>query len=327
MDRFIRILELHKVLAARRTAISRRQLEERLESNRSTVKRTIEEMRDFLGAPIVYDRTAGGYRYDRESGDHAYEIPGLWLNADELLALATMQKLVGELQPGLLTESFGAFHQRIAAMLKSMGTGSEEVARRVQLLQTEARPANPEDFRKITTALIKRRQLHASYHGRARDAPTERAVSPQRLIHYRDNWYLLGWCHLREELRTFALDRLAVQGTLDAPALEFAEAQLDAQLASSFGIFAGPAAEVAELLFTPNAAKWVADERWHPSQEGERLPDGRYRLRVPYSNPTELVQEILRQGPEVEVVSPPAIRKDVQARLAQAARIYQETEK
>lgn len=323
MDRFIRILELHKILAARKTAISRRQLEERLESNRSTVKRTIEEMRDFLGAPIVYDRAQGGYYYDKEAGEHPYEIPGLWFNADELLALATLQKVLGDLQPGLLAESLGAFSQRIEAMLQGMGTGGAEVGRRVQALQTEARPARAADFRMTTTALIKRRQMQASYHGRERDAPTERGVSPQRLIHYRDNWYLLGWCHLRHELRTFALDRLKPLKVEETPAKEFTDAELDAQLAATFGIFAGEAQGTAELRFTPAAAKWVADERWHPHQEGRLHPDGSYSLRVPYSAPTELVREILKHGEDVEVLAPAPIREAVAAKLKKTAALYQ----
>ena len=91
MDRFVRIISLHKILVSRRTPVSRRELEEKLESNRSTIKRTIEEMRIFLNAPIVYDRARNGYYYDQQHGEHPWEIPGLWFNSDELHALLTTQ--------------------------------------------------------------------------------------------------------------------------------------------------------------------------------------------------------------------------------------------
>lgn len=69
MDRFARILGLHKILSSRRTPVSRRELEEKLESNRSTVKRAIEEMRDYLGAPIIYDPAAAGFSLPTAAGN------------------------------------------------------------------------------------------------------------------------------------------------------------------------------------------------------------------------------------------------------------------
>ena len=60
-------------------------------------------------------------------------------------------------------------------------------------------------------ALVRRRQGHMRYQSRGRRAVSERDVSPQRLIHYRNTWYLDAWCHTNEALRRFALD--AVQST------------------------------------------------------------------------------------------------------------------
>ena len=56
---------------------------------------------------------------------------------------------------------------------------------------------------RATTAVagaLMRRRLAIAYHGRERDATTVRKVSPQRLTHYRDNWYLDAWCHSRRGL-------------------------------------------------------------------------------------------------------------------------------
>jgi len=76
------------------------------------------------------------------------------------------------------------------------------------------------------------------------------------------------------------------------------------------------------LRFDPAPARWVSEERWHPEQEGEWLPDGRYELRFPYADPTELVMDILRYGPEVEVVAPESLRERVKTRLAEALKRY-----
>lgn len=60
MDRFQRILLLHRLFASHRLPVSHRVIEEKLECSRATATRIIEEMRDFLGAPIEYDRPANG---------------------------------------------------------------------------------------------------------------------------------------------------------------------------------------------------------------------------------------------------------------------------
>ena len=322
MDRFTRILSLHKILASRRTPVPRRELEERLESNRSTVKRTIEEMRDFLDAPIVYDRAANGYYYDQKHSEHPWQIPGLWFNSKELYALLAAQKLLDDIQPGLLDDSIQAFKQRIEQLLQGMGNDSDEVVRRVRVLPMEARDVHAEDFRKLTTALMQRRQIKVAYHGRERDETVERMVSPQRLIYYRDNWYLDGWCHLRRGLRTFSLDRLKPIAVSSESALEFSDKKMDKHFTRTFGIFAGPAEETAQLRFSPVAARWVADTRWHPQQQGETLADGGYMLKVPYGNPTELLREIMKHGPEVEVLAPESLRQQLLQRLNQTRARY-----
>jgi predicted DNA-binding transcriptional regulator YafY len=174
----------------------------------------------------------------------------------------------------------------------------------------------------VAGALAQRRQLRLRYFNRGDDAHSERSVSPQRLTYYRDNWYLDAWCHLREGLRTFALDAMEEAKALEAQALDVPEAELDAHYANSYGIFAGAPSRVAVLRFAARRARWVAKERWHRDQEGNSLPDGRYELRVPYSNTPELVMDILKYGPDVEVMAPAELRTEVIARLGAALALY-----
>ena len=93
---------------------------------------------------------------------------------------------------------------------------------------------------------------------------------------------------------------------------------LDSRVQNGYGIFGGERSQWAQLRFTPARARWVASEQWHPEQRGSVLPDGSYQLDVPYSIETELVMDILRHMPEVEVIGPPALRDKVRAKLAEA---------
>jgi predicted DNA-binding transcriptional regulator YafY len=178
-------------------------------------------------------------------------------------------------------------------------------------------------FQALASATLQRRKLHLVYDGRERDQRTERVVSPQRLVHYRDNWYLDGWCHLRKGLRTFAIDRVQAAHELDERCDDIPEERLNEQLATSYGIFAGRANKVAVLRFSPERARWIADERWHPDQIGQFLVDGSYELRIPYRDDRELVMDILRHGPAVVVVAPDSLRERVIAGLREALARYQ----
>lgn len=130
-------------------------------------------------------------------------------------------------------------------------------------------------------------------------------------------------CHLRKAIRTFSVDRLHPLEDTGEQAVDIPDEDLDAHFTATYGIFAGPARNTAHLRFTPHAAKWVADEHWHPQQAGEVLPDGSYELHVPYGDPTELVMEVLKCGPDVEVLGPPELREAVAGRIAEAAARYE----
>ena len=78
----------------------------------------------------------------------------------------------------------------------------------------------------------------------------------------------------------------------------------------------------AVLRFTPERARWVSREVWHPQQRGEFDNEGNYILSFPYSNDIELVMDILRYAPDVEVIKPQELRKRVQQQLEKALSQY-----
>ena len=321
MDKFDRIYKLHDILRDRRTPISREDLMRSLECAEPSVYRLIRQLKDHLKAPIEWHEELGGYYYRRDTGAGTFELPGLWFNAKELQALIVFDRLLESLEPGLLGEHLAPLTRRIGELLEHKRLGLSEAATRIRVLGMAARPAGAW-FHVLAGATLQRRKLRMAYHGRARDQATERIVSPQRLAHYRDNWYLDGWCHLRKGLRSFAVDRVRDAQELDEAADAVADAELDKHFASAYGIFAGKANKTAVLRFSAERARWVADERWHPEQVGQYLTDGRYELRIPYRDDRELVMDILKHGAEVEVVEPEALRRTVADRLADALARY-----
>lgn len=296
---------------------------ETLAVSRATLVRDLEYMRDFMDAPIIYDRAAKGHCYDPSAP--TFELPGLWFNASEIYALLACEQLLEDVQPGLLNPYLDPLRARIRDLLAKSGHQADTVLARIRLQSVGRRRVDSRRFGIVARAVLEGRVLDVAYHGRERDQMTQRRIHPRQLWHYRDNWYLVAWCEQAQDLRTFSLDRIqAAQIGGDAPPAD--EGALDAYLASSFGIFTGPPTAWAVLRFSPRMARWVADEHWHPQQAGQWLGDC-YELHIPYSDPRELMMDILKYGPEVEVLAPETLRQAVAERLrATLERYHGETD-
>lgn len=319
-----RLYQIEALLRARRV-VSSRQLREECGVTRATLNRDLALLRDRLNAPIVYDRNLGGYRLgDTKSGESRHELPGLWFSSRELHALLTFHHFLEHLEPGLLSPHIAPLKERIQSLLEGKDQTLGEIWRRIRILAQATRSAEPACFRQVAHALLTRRRLRFQYHGRGRGDISERRTSPQRLVHYRDNWYLDAWDHAKRALRTFAVERIREPQLLDQRTKDVPEENLNRHFTTSYGIFAGKPKHKALLRFSPERARWVAEERWHPEQKG-RYDGNHYLLEIPYADDRELVLDILKHGSDVEVLSPKSLRKRVLEQHLRAVAQYQET--
>ncbi len=323
MDRFDRIYTLHTLLVNRRMPVSMAGLKSELQCSRATVARIIEEMRDYLGAPVEYDRKRNGYLYNRSHGEHPFELPGLWFNADELHGLLICQHLLNDIGPGILQEQIKHLQSRIETLLARHPEAAKPKLDNVKFLAVGSRRLKDDGhFLRATTALFGGKRLTIDYRARGGNQATRREISPQNLIFYRDNWYLDAWRHLRNDLRIFAVDKIESAEVLDTQAITLPEQQLHSYFASSYGIFPGPARHIAVLLFSAERARWIADEHWHPEQQCGRLDDGRYELRIPFNDHRELLMDILKYGADVELFVPDFLVEAVVGQIERMREMY-----
>ena len=326
MDRYERILSLHRILRNARRPVTVPRLQDELGCSRATVYRDLAFLRDALMAPVLGDGEAG-FRYDASEGDR-FELPGLWLNSEELHALLATQQLLSRSGGGMLSSALAPLQQRIEKLLDEHANATKPGApkrwpiERVRVIPHRTRRMDEQAFRAVCSSVLERRQLAFDYRARSTDEKTRRTVSPQRIPHYRDNWYLDAWDHARDALRSFALDRIRDPVLLDESALDRDTGELDAHLASSYGIFSGQPKAWGTIRFSSHAARWVADEHWHSQQQGRFLPDGRYELKVPYSAARELLMDVLHYGSDAEIVEPPMLREQARSLLSLALSHY-----
>ena len=321
MDRYERINALHRILKAARYPVTVPRLQEELGCSRATVYRDLAFLRDALMAPVEGDGEAG-FRYEATESDR-FELPGLWLSSEELYALLASQQLLRRTGGGgLLSTMLAPLQQRIEGLLAAQSGDGRWPVERVRVIAHRGRRLDEASFRAVASAVLERRQLAFEYRARSTDEATRRRVSPQRITHYRDNWYLDAWDHDREALRSFAVDRITQARLLDEAARDLDEAVLDQHLASSYGIFSGEPRGWATIVFSPKVARWVADEHWHSRQQGRFLPDGHYELKLPYSVPRELLMDILHYGADAEIIEPAVLREQARSLLSLALSQY-----
>lgn len=324
MNGMERLFQIDQILAGRKF-VPRKELQEQLGVSWATLKRDLAFLKERLNAPIIFDHDLGGYRFETggEQVGPQYELPGFWFSAEEIHALMTMQHLLSNLDTGgLLGPHIKPLLARLTGLLGSADNSVEEIQRRIRIESVGARHFHLDHFQAVGSALLRRKRLAISYHARGTNETTEREISPQRLVHYRNNWYLDAWCHLRDGLRAFSVDAIQHAEILDKRAEDIDDSRLDEVLALGYGIISGDNISWATLRFTPERARWVSSERWHPNQQAGINDDGSFELKLPYADDRELIMDILKYGGDCQVVEPKALRDRVIAELKRGLSRY-----
>ena len=312
-----------KSMITRHGYVPKQDFLDKLEISTSTFKRDLEYLRDRMNSPIVFDRYHGGYGFEKNVKDPHKEMPGLWFSQSEATALALMEHLLSSLdKSGLLGPHIEPLRNVIDGILEP-DTPSKELRKRIKVLGMFNRQSSVDCFGDVGNALLKRRRIKMIYYSKGKDETTEREVSPQRLIFYRDNWYLDAYCHLRSDLRSFAVDGIRSVEILEgSKAQEVPATELQEFFTESYGIFSGKATQTCKLRFSANRARWVSTENWHPKQVGKTEADGSYTLEFPFNQDLELLMDILKFGSDVQVLAPSSLKNKVKEELKKTLHLY-----
>lgn len=327
MSQASRLRDFIAILDNSRQPVPRERLLEELGVSLSSFKRDLDVLRDQMHAPIVWKPGEGGMQRGYVLEDKGWSsgklgLPKAWFAASEIYALLMIYELASHIGPGLLTEHLQPLITRVTMMLSVAEDSPEDVRKRVRLLNSASKRIASPHFETVARAAVKSRRLKMTYFTRSRNERSERTVSPQVIMHYKENWYLVAWCHKAEGLRMFSLDAIEEAALLSDAAKCVPNQQVEELIGRDFGVYSGKERQWAKLLFTAKQAPWVKSETWHPDQTAETTEDGSYLLTVPYSDHREILLEILRFGPEVRVLAPPELQQEVARRHRAAAAQY-----
>jgi len=289
-----------------------------------TVRTIWRDLRVLEGAgfPIYDDKAPDGRRgLWRVTDEFKRRLP-LKLTLAELAALVMSRELLAPLGASVLGPAVASAFDHITSALSTdalalLGTMRDVVG--VRTVGAKLQGPAAEHVPAIQQALLDRRALRLRYHAFERDEETDREVDPYHLTYYNGGLYLIGYCHLREAMRVFAVERIRSLAPLRRrfePPRDF-----DAQeyLDKAWGILQGDRVTV-RVVFAAPLARYIEERLWHPSQKLRPLPDGRVELTLRVADTLEVRRWILGFGAQAEVLEPETLREALRTEAEALAR-------
>jgi len=282
------------------------------EVSTKSILRDIDYLRHQRGAPIAYDASRRGYFYTEEQ----YQLPAIDLTESDLFAICIAEKALAQHENSPVYERLRAVFGKIEASLPAaVSVQPDWIDRSLSVVPEHQTRIDPAVWATVSEGLRFHRRLHI-LHQRPGGTATSRPVDPYHLTRYQGEWYLVGHCRLRDEIRTFAVSRirsaeLLAQGF--AVPDDFAAAVLHG---GSFGVFGGEHEFSVRIRFSRDHAPYVLERQWHPQQQVVTHADGSVELSFPATHLPEVKRWVLSWGRGARVLAPDALVAAVREELA-----------
>lgn len=269
-----------------------------LENSERTIHRYIKTLQ-VAGFPINYNRSKETYAFDE---GYSLRKPNLTIEETLALAFALAKKVLG---------SFGAgIEKSLESIEDKLSRGKVSLPKHI-ILAGEAGPSEADKYLSILhNAIVSFQKIEIAYRALHSDQKSSRRIDPYYLFFQDGFWYLRGYCHSKEELRTFALDRIISMKVLKEHFLPRKIVPED-DLSGAFGsVVDGEPVEVV-LRFDPEIRPYVLRKKWHHSQQVKIMEDESLELRFNVNGLEGIKQWVLLWLPHVEVVSPKELRESI----------------
>ena len=302
------------------------ELAQRLETSIRTVEKDIEYLKNYFFAPLQYSHKRRGYYYTEKN----FMLPQINFTEGEIVALFLGQKLLRRYHGTPYEELIRFAFEKIAKLLPEHISVDLELFD--QAVSFEVEPVRGEEplllerYNCLISALKEKRPVVADYYSAYRNARSSRMIDPYHLLFKHGVWYLIGYCHNRQEVLMFALDRmerLEITEQIFAPDPDF---YIERYLGDSLSIERGSAPVEVKILFDRHQARWICERRWHPSQQLETRPDGSVLLSMTVSGLGDVKRWALGFGSHAEVLAPAELREEVKREIEGMGRRYREEE-
>ncbi len=285
-------------------------LAEELECHPRTVYRDLEALQ-VAGFPIYNERVEGKHLWSLlDTVKHHIPIP---FNLTELMALYFSSDMMKVFRGTVFYDSLESLFQKVKTTLPPE---SKKFIKNVeQTLHLGMKPYKQyskfkEIINRVNDAAINKKSIEMVYYTMSRKKESKRKVDPYKIWFFNGTFYLIGHCHVRDEVRIFALDRIKMlHQTKDA--FEIPEDfSLDEFVGPSFGVFQGEPIKI-KIWFSPDVAGYIKEKIWHESQKVEQQSDGSIIFEAEVAGTEEIKFWIMSWGASALVIEPESLRNEI----------------
>lgn len=298
-----RLLQLDSLLRSeqRQTAQS---LAEAVEVKVRTIHNDIAFLRDRFNAPIAWSKSKG-YHY----ADLNWRLPSISLSKGELFALTLGAKMLQTYSGSAYAEELQSAIARLAERLPEQSwVDLQQLANERVLFRVGAElNLDPGVWQKLEAACQKNQRVKIAYYTAGRNADSERVVDPYVLHFSRNNPYVTGYCHLRQEVRWFRVDRIKSLDLIDETFVPDPDFNLKDHFELVFQHEVGGVPTQISIWFDPKTAPYIRERRWHPTQQIDEHPDGSLTLNFVARGLSEVKRWVLFYGSGAIAQAPPEL--------------------
>jgi predicted DNA-binding transcriptional regulator YafY len=293
-----------------------------LEVSERTLKRDIERMRDFHGAPIAWDASRRSYVYTAACDF----LPLLRFSADEALALVLAGRTFASWHGTPLGDAIASALAKVGHVIGgAISVDAAGLASLVSIGDTAAPPTHERRWLALLLEAIRRRRVVRLVYrkpDRHPNSPSPREIHPLHLAFADHRWMLVAHDPARSGIRHFLIDRIVDAAVTARPFVSREGFDARAHLRGSIGRFSGESAVEIRIRFDAVVASYLLERPWHPSQRERRLPEGALEVTLELNNLVDIQRRILACGRNAEVLAPAELRATIAAEAAALHALY-----
>lgn len=293
-----------------------------LEVSDRTIRNDLAFLRDRFYAPLEYNRQKGHHYSDPN-----WRLPSIPLNQGELFALTLGARMLECYAGSPYAEELQSAIARLSERLPEQTYFNlQQLANQQILLRPGAQTKlDPQIWHQLEEACQTSRQVEMRYFAASRKQESERVVDPYLLDLYRGtNTYLIGFCHLRGEIRSFRIDRIKELKILEKKFVRDRNFDVKKYLQYVFQHEVGGSPKQVVIWFDAQTAPYIEERNWHSTQEIENHADGSLTLRMVVSGMNEVKRWVLGYGKSAVVKEPPELVQLVREEIENTYKHYHE---
>src|SRR5574344_1022176 len=304
-DDVIRLYRIHQIDDKVRSGTypNATSLSNELEVSVRTINRDLDILRDLYEAPLEYDSMHRGFYYTEPN----FFIKYVPLKEGELFSLALFDTLLAQYKNTPIEKQLRDIFKKITSSLPKTVSIDSKV------------------FNTVMDSLKAHCTLQFDYQPLQKTTFMQRELDPYHVVCQRGNWYVIGYCHLKNDIRIFSFSRMKnaveTQNHFKIPDDFDAKKSIDTKM----GVWASAKIPYdVKLVFASEIGTFAAEHIWHEGQKVIQRKDGSVEVSFTTTQLPEVKRWVLGQGSTVKVIAPQELIDEVKKETAAVALMYRD---